>query len=183
MMQRLIPLVFLLMAAGIAVLYINPTYTVAIAEKKDQLRIYDDALIAADKFTAQRTSLAQKKAEISKDDIERIEAFLPDDVKNVQLILDLNTLAKKSGLTAKSWGVENAQGSSGTEQGSVETTDVTDSLKLTLSASGSYSAFRAFLDAVEKSLRLIDVMSVSVKAGTGTGVYDYEIVFRLYWLR
>ena len=52
----------------------------------------------------------------------------------------------------------------------------------TLSAVGTYPSLKSFLAGVERSARLLDVQSLSVK-GSETGVYTYEIKLRLYWLR
>ena len=53
---------------------------------------------------------------------------------------------------------------------------------LTLSAVGTYGALKSFLGGVESSERILDVRQLSVK-GSNTGVYTYDLLIRLYWLR
>ena len=56
------------------------------------------------------------------------------------------------------------------------------SVDLTLTATGTYKAFRTFLSGIERSARMLDVIRVSVR-GSDTGVYAYSMTIRLYWLR
>ena len=57
-----------------------------------------------------------------------------------------------------------------------------DSLILSFSVTGSYDTFRAFVESLEQSLRLVDIQSISFSA-TDTGVYDYSIAVKTYWLK
>ena len=52
----------------------------------------------------------------------------------------------------------------------------------TTSGTGTYAAFRAFLDSAERSLRPLDLMNLSITT-SANGVHTYEMTFRLYWLR
>ena len=66
--------------------------------------------------------------------------------------------------------------------GSTQPSSLTDSLQLSVSATGTYSAFQTFLAASEQSLRPMDVMDLSLKSAT-TGVYTYAITYQIYWLQ
>ena len=55
-------------------------------------------------------------------------------------------------------------------------------IDLTLAATGTYEDLNTFLAGVELSARLLDMRELSV-AGSDTGVYDYTMTLRLYWLR
>ena len=56
------------------------------------------------------------------------------------------------------------------------------SVDLAFSAVGTFAALQAFLTGVEKSARLLDIRDLVVK-GSDTGVYQYQMILRLYWLR
>ena len=104
---------------------------------------------------------------------------------NVGLILDLNALAARSGLLLSNIDVmKNDTGSSNNATGALSAIGVSpvSSIDLSLSAVGSYTAFREFLTGVERSARLLDVLDITVK-GSETGVYTYKMKLRLYWLR
>jgi hypothetical protein len=103
----------------------------------------------------------------------------------VGLILDLDALAARSGLTLSSIDVSQATpsdvGGSASDSGTPTASPV-GQVDLTLSAVGTYSALKSFLAGVESSERLLDVRQLEVK-GSNTGVYTYNMLIRLYWLR
>lgn len=193
-MQRLLPFIALLVAIGLFFLYVRPTYSGVIADTKQKIASYDSALAAADRFNQKEAQLTQAKAKISPDSLARLNEFLPDGVDNVQLILDLDALAARSGMTLSNFDIQNqdtsgntstAQGPSGTipQTGlSLSANTPVDSLDLTFKGTGTYASFRTFLAGMENSLRPLDVMNLNVQE-SGTGVYQYDMTVRIYWLR
>lgn len=195
MMSRLFPAIALILAIGLFFGYINPTRTGSIAETQAQIDSYDSALQAADQFKEKENELIRAQAAIPQDKLERLKTFLPDGVNNVQIILDLNSLAARSRVTLSNFNIVGSPDTAGGETpGSVAepqtatsgfglaSEQAIDSLEITVSATGTYEAFRTFLDGIERSLRLLDVVSVSVN-DSDTGIYTYDMTIRLYWLR
>lgn len=186
MNSRILPLFALLVALGMFFAYVNPTWSGAIAATKSAITQDDQALAAAHQYATQQNDLASKRNAIDPANLARLAAFLPDSVDNVGLILDLNALAARSGFSLANIDVTtntaaDANAPAGQTLPSSGVSQV-GSIDLSLSAVGTYAAFQSFLAGVEKSARLLDVRSIAVK-GSGTGVYDYEIKLRLYWLR
>jgi hypothetical protein len=200
MIQKLIPAVFVLAAIALFFVYTNPTYTGPVKESETELQSFKNALKAAAQFKDKETVVEKQRNSISDYDAKRIEAFLPDGVNNVQLILDLTTLAANSGIQLSNFDVRSTESataapaagapSSATPSGPVgpatgaiplQSTSSVDSLDFSVQASGTYNAFRTFLNAAEHSLRPLDLMSMSLKSGD-KGVYTYTLTFRIYWL-
>lgn len=187
-MSRIFPIIALLIAVGLFFAYIHPTYTGTIAEMRTQAKNYDKALAAAEIFEEKKDRLQQDQNAIPQTDRERVEAFLPDGIDNVQLILDLNALALRSGIRLSDFDIaqDNSAQSEDTAFGTanlpLESDSLSEHLTLSVSATGSYTAFRTFLAGVENSLRLLDVESIEL-ADSATGVYTYQLAFRIYWLR
>ncbi len=187
MNSRILPILALIVAIGIFFVYVNPTWSGSIAATKVAIIADDQALVAASQYTAQQNQLASARNTINPADLARLARFLPDSVDNVGLILDLNALAARSGLSISNIDVASGGGQSGSVQqkGNVGTgtvgTGPTSSVDLSLSAVGTYTALRTFLQDVERSERLLDVQDLVVK-GSGTGVYTYQMTLRLYWL-
>lgn len=186
-MSRILPIVAILIAIGLFFGYINPTRTGSIAATKAQIDSYESALEAAEHFKEREGELIIAQANIPSDGLARLAAFLPDGVDNVQIILDLNTLAARSGMTLSdfdtgSGNLPAAQGTPSDPSASLESDGPVDSLEITVSATGTYASFRNFVDGVESSLRMLDIVSVSVD-DSATGVYTYDMTIRLYWLR
>lgn len=196
MISRLFPALLLIIAVALYFGYISPTRAGSIAETKAQIASYESALEAAERFKQKENELIIAKAAIPTEDLARLEAFLPDGVNNVQIILDLNALAARAGLTLSDFdtgeGDNASEGTPPLSDGGAITDPVTglplaegmpvDSLDMTITATGTYESFRSFLEGVESSLRLLDVVGVTV-TDSETGVYTYEITTRLYWLR
>lgn len=186
MNSRILPFVALMVAAGIFFGYVSPTWSNSIADTKAKIATDDQALAAADDYTKQQNTLASARAAIEPADLTRLAAFLPDSVDNVGLILDLNALAARSGfslanidVTANTANVANASAQQGLPTAGA---NPVGSIDLSLSAVGTYASLQSFLAGVERSARLLDVRDIVVK-GSDTGVYDYQMTLRLYWLR
>lgn len=207
MIQRLFPIVLILVAIGLFFTYTHPTWSGPIAESKGIITSYDSALAAAKEFQRKEAQLAEDRAALPTEGLQRLEALLPDNVNNIQLILDLDALAARAGVQLSDFSITESNSASDTQQGAgnlnaggagsgasdpvmggtggglqLESTSPVDSLEITVTAVGSYSAFRSFLESAEKSLRLLDVVGLSVSSEE-TGAYTYDITFRIYWLR
>ncbi len=183
MNSRILPLFALFVSIGIFFGYIHPTWTGGIALTKAAIASDDQALAAASAYTAQQNTLIAARNAIDPTDLARLATFLPDSVDNVGIILDLNALAARSGLALSNVDVKSSSNSSNTANGALPVSaNPVNSVDLSLSGSGTYTAFQAFLVGVEKSQRLLDVRDLVVK-GSDTGIYTYQMTLRLYWLR
>jgi len=183
MSSRIPPILALLVAIGIFFGYVNPTWTGEIAATKIAIENYDLALASASEYSAQQNELASARNAIDQSNLTRLSTLLPDSVDNVELILDLNALAARSGLSLSNVDVRSApEQPKNTGIVPVSKGDPVSSVDLSLTAVGTYPALQAFLTGVEKSARLLDIREIFVK-GSDTGVYNYQMTVRLYWLR
>lgn len=178
------PLIALVVAIGIFFAYVSPTWSGTIAETKSAINSDDKALSAASEYTAQQNELADARNNIDTTDLARLTTLLPDSVDNVVLILDLNALSARSGLLLSNIDVMKSDAKSVNSSSALPATGVSPvgSIDLSLSAIGTYDAFRAFLTGIEKSARLLDIRDLVVK-GSDTGSYVYKMTLRIYWLR
>lgn len=185
MNDRIFPVLVLLAALGIFFGYVSPAWSGSIAATKAAIAGDDQALAAASEYTAQQNELTSARNAIDPANIARLTAFLPDSVDNVGLILDLNALAARSGLSLSNIDVmmdtQGAADSSTSGNAGIGAANPISSVDLSLFAIGTYPAMQAFLTGVEKSERLLDVRDIAVK-GSDTGVYSYQMTLRLYWL-
>jgi hypothetical protein len=186
MIPRLFPFFTIAIAIGLFFGYINPTYTGVIATLKSQVSNFDRALAAAEEFKQREAQLLAEENAIPADGLARLQSFLPDGVDNVQLILDLNNLATRSGLKISNFAVtqsgDTATAPMNTLTGlPLATNTPTDSITMSVSATGTYASFRSFLAAAEQSLRPLDLVHMTLQ-DSETGVYTYQMTFRIYWL-
>jgi len=165
-------------------LYVSPTYKNKIMPLQEDIQKSEAALAAARDFTEKEAQIATQRASIPQSDIEKLQKYLPDGVDNVQMVLDLNSLASRSGITLSNFGIkENRQSSDNPEDSlmTIQNGKKTDSLDLSVTATGTYASFRTFLYGIEHSLRPLDINQILV-SDSKTGVYTYDITFRIYWL-
>ncbi|HUY62410.1 MAG TPA: hypothetical protein VMV50_01290 [Candidatus Paceibacterota bacterium] len=186
MMSRIYPLISVIAAIALFVGYVGPTWNGSIAGTKNAIASDDQALAAAQAYATEESQLVSERDAMNPADIARLTTLLPDSVDNVSIILDLDALAARSGLTLSNVNVSAPAASSasaGAPAGlSTGGTGGIGSVDLVVSATGSYAAFQKFLRGVELSERLLDVRQLSVK-GSDTGIYIYQMSLRLYWLR
>lgn len=186
MNNRILPALALIIAIGIFFAYVNPAWTGSIAAAKASIASDDQALATAQQFAAQQNQLATARDAIDPANQKALSTFLPSSVDNVGLILDMNALASRSGLSIANVDVvTDASGSATAQNAGALTANAVSpvgSVNLSLSATGTFTALRTFLVGIEKSARLLDVHDLVVK-GSDTGVYTYQMTLSLYWLR
>ena len=186
-MARVVPIVFLLLAGGIFFGYIHPTFTGVIAVSNEKVKGLDAALVAAKRYEQKIAELGEDLKKLPPDGISRLEVFLPNTVNNVQLILDLDGLAARTGIQIDNFNTTDLPSSVSGADANGQSASFDDgkpyeSLDLTITATGSYAQMRSFLSGVETSLGLLDLVSLQI-SDSPSGVYKYEMSFRLYWLR
>lgn len=197
MNSRITPILAILITLAVTLVYTRPTWNGPISDLRDRIDSYDAALVAAERFAEKEAELTRARAAIPPESLARLQAFLPDGVDNVQLILDLDALAARSGVTLSDFDIKGLEGEGTTDgatptiptqpvvpnaRGVLSDSSPIDSVELTMSATGSYTAFRRFLTGIEQSLRPMDLVSLSVDESE-TGVYTYDLTLRIYWLR
>ncbi len=106
-----------------------------------------------------------------------LKKFLPDSIDNVRLIIDINQIASDNGMTIRNISIK------GNDSNSIGPDSRTYGIAtLGFSVSGPYQTFKKFLTALETSLRLVDVTSLSFSAGD-KDQYEYNVEIKAYWLK
>lgn len=183
MIGRIIPLFILIGALALFFGHVQPEFNGTIAGLRAKISAYDKALAAAGQFSEKEKTITNQQSAIPSDDLMRIAKFLPDGVDNVQLIVDLNALASRSGVKLSNFNVAQPEEESlDAGRAASDVVGPTRSLDITVKGIATYSAFRTFLDGVEHSLRPLDLVALSIQ-DSETGVYSYDMTFRIYWLR
>ncbi len=114
---------------------------------------------------------------------DRLEEILPDNVDNIHLIIDINNIAARHGLSLKNvqLGSVSDAASSRTASAVGASGDAIGSVSLGFTLSASYDDFLSFLQDLEHSLRVVDVEQIKFGA-SDTGLSDYTLSIRTYWL-
>jgi len=186
-MNRLVSIILILGAIGIFFGYVNPTYSGPVKALQDEVDNLNTALETAVKFREEQARLVAERERIPESDLERVKKLLPDNVDNVQLILDVDGIALESGVRISDIGIEeNSGGNDGataTGQGVlIQEEKAYDSLTLSFTAAATYDQFKTFLRNIEQSLRTLDIVEISFSESE-TGVYNFDMRVRVYWLK
>jgi len=193
MVKILLSAVGLAIAGGVFFLYTQPTYD-TVQALSAEIEQYNQALDKAAQLQQLKQTLLSRYNSFNPADLDRLQKSLPDHVDNVRLVLDLDSLAGAHGMALQNVVINNPVSESGnaTVIGAIGIGQQKfDSLTLQFSTHGSYPDFVAFLNDLEDSLRIVDLVSLSLQrdptpagqaAGSGLS-YRYDIAIRTYWLK
>lgn len=193
MTRTLFSLVFLAAAGGLFFFYTKPAYD-GVRSVQAQIAQYDQALNKAAELQRLKQQLLSRYNAFNPTDVDRLHKLLPDHVDNVRLVLDLDTLASQYGFALQNVvinapGTGTAGADAGEQPVSIGPSRQTyDSLTLKFATSGTYPKFVEFISALEGSLRLVDVVNLTLDADAGAPIdgqpiYRFDITLRTYWLK
>ncbi len=184
----------LIIGASIAtfVMVVNPRYKQVQAMRAD-VASYDGRLATAEKLKASREDLITRYNNISKADLDNLKTLLPDSVDNIRLIIQLDSLATKNGLSS----LRNVQYDPNKADPSAKPDAPLTAqsvqkqygeFTISFETVGPYKNFLAFLSDLEQNLRLVDITAVNfnLTSGPDKGVVDsisYTVTLKTYWLK
>jgi Tfp pilus assembly protein PilO len=152
-------------------MYIMPTYD-HITATNVQVSDYTQALAKAREVDELKRALIAKYNQFNPKNIDRLKKFLPDHVDNVRLVLDLDGIASRHGLRIGNVAARKEGDKVGTKTADDTIgidTAVTDarsykSLILEFTVTASYQDYIAFIRDIEQSLRLVDMVGLTMEA-------------------
>ena len=186
-MRNLGAIIMFILAGGVFFVYTKPAYDQS-RTTQTEVASYDAALTKAAELQQRKQELLTKYNAMSPEDLDRLQKMLPDHVDNVRLILDFDNLAKQYGMTMQDVNVS-TPASDESSQNVISASAIGaakfDSVTIDFSTSGSYETFQKFLQAIQTSLRIVDLVSLKVTPSqdNSTGAYRYDVSLRTYWLR
>jgi Tfp pilus assembly protein PilO len=174
----------MIIAAVIGVVaYVVPTFKSAQEIKVEEQEL-DNALANSRRLQERRAELTEQFNAFTDNEKDTLETLLPDNIDNVNLIIELDALASRHGLAIQNINVVN-EDQDAIEDGAtvVSSNQDYDSVQLQFSLEGPYEPFVDFVEDVERSLRLIDVESIAFQSVAGSNSYQYDVLVRTYWLK
>jgi len=198
MFSRFVLIALFLASVGMFFTVIDPTY------KENQLLLAEksklsEALSKARELQEVSEELEAKASTVSSEDILRLERLLPDNVDNVRLIIDIEQIANRYGLTINNLQLEKKKETGQTEvverqRGAFARPQIAaneqvgpakdsplQSIVLEFSVSSSYKNFLRFLKDLESSLRLVEVVGISFNSAEAD-FFDFSVRIKTYSL-
>ncbi len=158
----------------------NQEYVKAIQNAKD-------LIVVRDKVIADFNRL-------SENDKQRLDKVVPQSIDNIRLIIDLKNIASRHGFALKSPQATAGQSTATSPQNAIVggvdggvsapaiAIPVLETVTVSFGITAPYQQFISFLQDLEASLRILDITSLSVTSND-SGLYDWKIELKTYWLR
>lgn len=186
-MRTLFSFVAFGLSVGIFFMYTQPTYD-GFQSVQATIAQYDQALSRATELQKLRETLFSRYNSFNKSDVDRLHKLLPDHVDNVRLVLDFDSMATRHQMAIQNVAInsKSADSDKAPTIGGAPSTQKYESINLRFSTDGTYSDFVSFLDELERSLRIVDVVALNIAQGqvlVGEPTYHYDVTIRTYWLR
>lgn len=198
MIRLIIAVVAAVLSGGIFFYYTQPAYDVVRADQA-QIDQYNQALDKATQLQELKQSLLSKYNAFDPTSLANLQKLLPDHVDNIGLILELDNLASRYGLALQNVDVSTPATQTPTAQTAIGAVsganEAYSSLTLTFSTQGGYDNFVQFMNNLQSSLRIVEIVSLTVNPVATTAVpgrvataaaqplYTYQVTLRTYWLK
>lgn len=180
----------LIASIGLYFGFIDPTYKDALI-LKDKKSEFDTAIENSNKLSERRDILREKVNSFSADDLSRLDKLLPDYIDNVRLIMEIDRIALKHGMSLREVQLQGLNLSNNNNLGNTSPVIGTppkdyDKVALSFSVPSTYSTFKQFVKEMEDNLRISDVESISFSVPqkvNGQDIYQFSVSLRTYWLK
>lgn len=198
-MKLIFPISFVVIAGLLFIFLINPQYN-DVKQIKADVSAYKGALDNSTELQGVRDSLVETYKNITKEDKERLEHFLPSSINNIELILEIEKIANTYGMPIKNIKFD-TDSLSGINESELDTIVVPDDkiknlpygvFPMEFVVEGRYDTFMLFLNDLEHNLRLVDVKYVSFVVPSketittekiNPDLFSYTLQVNTYWLK
>ncbi len=190
-MKYFLSLLFIAVSITVFVVIIKPDYN-KLQVTRQAVDLANTNLQTASNLAKSRDELITKYNSISKNDLDNLKILLPDSVDNIRLIIQVNSLATKNGLSL----LRNVDYQ--TDQQAIAATTLQDpsasklpygEFSISFQTTGQYKNFLAFISDLEQNLRLVDVVKVdfvpsdAATAQSSAISMTYKVTLKTYWLK
>jgi Tfp pilus assembly protein PilO len=177
-MKFFAPIIVVAVAIGMYFFYIDTALPEIQALREEKAK-YDEVMQKAVELGVLRDKILKEYSDVSVDDSERLNKLIPEKFNAVLFANDINTMILDNDLSVKDFKTNSQK----TEDRSMITSDEQDipyvTNVVTFRVIGDYDKFIKFLKEIESSLRLIDVVKLSIKNTGGTKTTDNFLDFAL----
>ncbi len=179
--RSLLPLLLILAGVGLFFIFTDEQYTI-FKTKLNQRAEYTTALNQYDELLKIRDSLQAQQASFTSENRTRLQKIVPDNVDNIRLFLDMQGIAARfrmgvANIRVGDSGVTGTTPAIGPSQGNTET------ITLSFNTTTNYENLILFLQELERSLRVVEIRSLSFVAGTTPNTYQVTIGLNTFWLK
>lgn len=185
-MKNVFAILLILAAIGIFFGYIKPMMG-TVSEQKKELAVQEETLKQAEELEAKIKSLQEKIDRLDPSSMARLEKLVPDTLRDVELLNDVNTIVSRANLKMRNIKIEQSSSAQAADRGGakseVSSSEFYDSVDLTFDVTASYGGFLGLISSIERSLRIFDIVNISFTPTEAGDAYNFKVVLRSYWLK
>ncbi len=160
--------------------YTKPTW-VEIGEIKSDTNDHTEALMKVSQFNSQVVALQSRRDSLAKEDLDRMDVFMPKSIDEIGVMADIQVVVERHKASLITVGVTDWTGGGGSDA-----SDSTAGLRelsyqskiISISIEATYEQFKDILVDLERSLVLLEVVSVSFEA-TEEDIVNYQLTIRI----
>lgn len=165
---------------------------VGIMDLRAEKKSLNKALTDAEDLQAKAEVLKRQANSLSPENLVKLDTFLPDSINDLQLVVDINGIAKRSNMSISDVKlVTEDRSATGrvTPSAGVATKSFAEvaTVPLAFTVQGTYPNLKSFLTDLSNNLRLIDVTKLDFGQNSSEdlakGIYKYNITVETYWLK
>lgn len=147
----------------------------------EQKGILNEKLSSLKEIEKERENILVSYNSVGDVNREKVNKILPSQMEEMDLIVEMESMAVKSGAILKDVNISDAmQEKESAGVAKSKENFYPNEIGLTIKASGSYQSFKEFLKSIEKNLRVIDIESLDFISGD-IDSYEYNMKIKSYW--
>ena len=173
-------LILIVLAVGLFYTFGSPQYK-QVKELQASANEYQEVIENVSRIAESRDALLVNYEAIPAIERSKLLKVLPDNLDSVRLALDLDTIAGRYGIAIKNVSVD-AKADANAALAVLSDDMPYEKAVVAFSFVSNYENFLRFLTDLEKSLRIMDIKSVTFRV-TENGLYEHGLQVETYWLK
>lgn len=183
MIRTITPIFSIIIGLSIFFFFTQPMFA-EIKQAQGETKQYTQVVKTAEARNQQLTEKQTEKRSHSPEDLERLDALVPQEIDEVKILADLSELARKHTMLFGNVSITKSDddaASSQDDSGEIVGYDSLAHTDIEFSLIGTYDQFKSLLADIESSLVMLEVQSINFSTGEGL-FQQYTISVRLYAL-
>jgi len=182
------PIILIILSAGLFFTFTDAEY-LKVKELRASNQQYSEAIANSKNLIKIRDGLLEQYNTIPVQDMDRVTKLLPNNIDNVRLIIDINSLTSRFGAPVRNVKLDSVQTIDKKPVLDIDDGKPYRSGTISFSLSTNYKTFIQILRELENSLRILDIESVkfstvdTAQGKTPDNTYQFDVTLRTYWMK
>lgn len=184
-MKSFFPFIIIVICVGTYFGYIQPAASEVKSLSREKTG-YDNILSKTRELAEKREDILTIYNSISESDVDRLNKIIPDTFSPIIFLNDLTAQVSQFGMNVRDFRTSEPKAENRDDIVSQSKGQFYKTTVVNFSVSGPYSEFLKLLSSLESSLRLVDVVGITIRANyrsTSENSLDYALELETYSLR